>query len=1128
MHEQDHSYLDLSVLPELRNSILSPDAVVLFRKDLLGIIWANANGARLFGGRGVVDLLNAKLSEDQSIVRQLRNIVSQLHKNEPIKRGFRINQGAKSALLQFQIKRVELPENDFAFMVTNLADADDSRNENDLADMAVDALLGFADAAAILDDFGIPISASKEFSDLGPDDNTLFDLIKELRGEDDRLIKRPVPNYAGNIVAVGLARLSDDPSRNLIVLADTAERGENSDVEAKADSIEQSDKQFYYEDEDVAESELFEETYESANDDIPEKRFETEYYNIENTQESSEEEADDNANDEQSPIKITDQESLKQSILEKLNDSRLTELSETDEAEEQADFSDIDADDLISAIDQDASKTKPDNTETSQQEDDELPYVNSQNFLYVDEQDSVRFAWAIDQDGIFKSVSPELARTVGPNAADVVGRSWEDISTVFGIDNSGEIKKLLSKQDTWSSKTVLWPVQGTDMVVPVDLAALPSFDANRQFEGFRGFGIIRTVDAVVDPEATGMALVAATHFNTEESNLDDSSQGESDATLEENELEDEATLEKPTETFSSEEESDKEEASPESHDEPDIVLGTDTNVADDEGSPDNNQNEKTNIVNLVPRSSTSDENSLSEKENSAFKIIGERLKASLPGNKQNNQTEQPSNQHAHLDTSLMENLPVAILVYKTDELLFANQRMLNVSGYETLEELANAGGVDAILNPDVEDINTEARRQYLATKDGKRLPIDPVLHTVPWLGEKALLLSFDTNEEIVLDEPVALQITTSSEIQNILDTASDGIILMENDRKIISINASAEALFGVSYNEAAGNEFETLFAPESQTIVSEYIEALIAPGVESLLNDGRDVIAQETNGGLIPIFLTVSKMEASNKLCAVIRDMTSWKKVEEELIKSRRDAEQISEQKTDFLAHVSHEIRTPLNAIIGFSDVMISEKFGPIDNDRYREYLRDINRSGTHVLELVNDLLDLSKIEAGKLELSFEAVELNQVVAETVALLQPQANSNRIIIRTSLSRAVPKVVADTRSIRQIILNLVSNAIKFSPPNSQVIVSTIYENNGEVAMRVRDTGHGMSKTEIEEALKPFHQLHHVSERAGEGTGLGLPLTKALVEANRALFDIESEPGQGTIAHVQFPTQRVLTD
>jgi signal transduction histidine kinase len=300
------------------------------------------------------------------------------------------------------------------------------------------------------------------------------------------------------------------------------------------------------------------------------------------------------------------------------------------------------------------------------------------------------------------------------------------------------------------------------------------------------------------------------------------------------------------------------------------------------------------------------------------------------------------------------------------------------------------------------------------------------------------------------------------------------------------------------------------------------------PGVAGLINNGREVIGLHAKGGLIPLFVTLGRMGNEEKFCAVLRDMTPWKKAEEELVSARRAAETASEQKSDFLARVSHEIRTPLNAIIGFSDVMIEERFGPIGNERYRGYLRDINRSGVHVLDLINDLLDISKIEAGKMELSYEAVDLNQLVAETVALLQPQANGERIIIRTSLSRAVPRVVADARSIRQIILNLVSNAIKFTPANGQVIISTVYEGNGEVVMRVRDTGRGMSDREIEQAMKPFHQINVMDEKRGQGTGLGLPLTKALVEANRAYFDLESTPGEGTIAHVHFPTQRVLAD
>src|SRR5262249_39917314 len=198
------------------------------------------------------------------------------------------------------------------------------------------------------------------------------------------------------------------------------------------------------------------------------------------------------------------------------------------------------------------------------------------------------------------------------------------------------------------------------------------------------------------------------------------------------------------------------------------------------------------------------------------------------------------------------------------------------------------------------------------------------------------------------------------------------------------------------------------------------------------------------------------------------------KKSEQELVNAKHEAEKASSAKSDFLAKVSHEIRTPLNAIIGFSEVMIEERFGPIANERYREYLRDIHTSGGHLLSLINDLLDLSKIEARKLELNFAAVALNDIVQQCVAIMQPQANRERVIIRTSLPLSLPQVVADARSLRQIVLNLLSNSVKFTGAGGQVIVSTAFNDQGEVVLRVRDTGIGMSEKDIVTALEPFRQ------------------------------------------------------
>jgi len=269
-------------------------------------------------------------------------------------------------------------------------------------------------------------------------------------------------------------------------------------------------------------------------------------------------------------------------------------------------------------------------------------------------------------------------------------------------------------------------------------------------------------------------------------------------------------------------------------------------------------------------------------------------------------------------------------------------------------------------------------------------------------------------------------------------------------------------------------------------------------------------------------------IDAGGRFCAVLRDITHFKRIEAELLAAKHAAERASQQKSEFLARVSHEIRTPLNAIIGFAEVMSEERYGPVANERYREYLRDIRTSGEHVVSLVNDLLDISKIEAGKLDLTFAAVSLNDMVRESIGLMQPQANRARVVLRSSLSREVPNIVADERTLRQIVLNLLSNSVKFTGPGGQVIASTSLTEKGEALLRVRDTGEGMSEEELKRAMEPFRQLATASIGGPAGTGLGLPLTKALVEANRAALSIKSARGEGTVVTVTIPATRVLSE
>lgn len=489
--------------------------------------------------------------------------------------------------------------------------------------------------------------------------------------------------------------------------------------------------------------------------------------------------------------------------------------------------------------------------------------------------------------------------------------------------------------------------------------------------------------------------------------------------------------------------------------------------------------------------------------------------------------------------AIIDRLPAGILIHRGEEALFTNRSMLDLLGYRDLAEFQDAGGLSNLFRSRpgaLSRIDPETASALTVTSaSGEALAVEIKLTTIVWGGLPASLMQI---RKLPDADPAsrlrALELDLRSrearlrEQSAILDTATDGVIVIDDLGRILSLNRSAEALFGYDQNEVTGEPLTLLLATESHIAALDYLEGLRQNGVASLLNDGREVLGRVRQGGVIPLFMTLGRVSdgPERKFCAVLRDITAFKKAEGELLAAKRAAEHASAQKSDFLAKISHEVRTPLNAIIGFAEVMLEERFGPVANERYRDYLSDIHASGQHVISLVNDLLDLAKIEAGRMELSFSSVKLNELVTACVALMQPHAVRDRIVMRTSFSPKLPPVVADERSLRQIVLNLLSNAVKFTDAGGQVIVSTALTDRGEVVLRVRDTGIGMTDTEIEAALEPFRQLS--TSRKGGGTGLGLPLTKALVEANRGALQIASTKDEGTLVEVVFPPTRVLAE
>ncbi len=683
----------------------------------------------------------------------------------------------------------------------------------------------------------------------------------------------------------------------------------------------------------------------------------------------------------------------------------------------------------------------------------------------VNKEQQPDFTWKMDARSRLIEISAGIDDLIGISHKDLLGRTWVNISDLYGIDFDGTIDSLIDARRAWR-ETVLWPTrQGSVLgAVKIEFTAEPVKTKSGKFAGYLGTG--RAVDLAPDDEP-------APSFDNGNDNDNDQPPSDSELTPEEKQA---------------------------FHD-----LGHEL---------------------TRPDSQTAD------------------FSAPSP--------QQPASAGYDLITALeiaLDEAPLSYLVHRNFHILYANKAAAALFGFDNAEALINDPNLlnlfpaervnlfdwQTRFDDEVAGIGKADRTLKLT---GKRLDNSEVRMTssvapIPMEDGFAVQMILD---EVAPETPAPVSNELSearsreAELRTILDTATDGIATLDEEGKIVSLNKSAEAIFGRNQSDVQGRKFTDLLTENSSIAVEDYLSGLNDNSLATIFNDGREVVAVENKGGHIPLFLTIGKMPDGNpsRFCAVLRDITQWKKAEENLKQAIEVAERASTQKSEFLAKISHELRTPLNSIIGFSEVMAQEQFGALKNDRYRGYVNDIHSSGKHLLSLINDLLDLSKVEAGKLELKFSAVDLNEIILKSVSSMQNDAKRERIVIRNSLNADLPNVVADERSCRQIILNLLSNAIKFTKGGGQVIVSSSLEKTGEVKISVRDTGIGMSKTDIKHALEPFRQITTSSTGTSVGTGLGLPLTKALTEANRARFTIESKPKSGTLVEITFPTARVLAE
>jgi two-component system cell cycle sensor histidine kinase PleC len=256
---------------------------------------------------------------------------------------------------------------------------------------------------------------------------------------------------------------------------------------------------------------------------------------------------------------------------------------------------------------------------------------------------------------------------------------------------------------------------------------------------------------------------------------------------------------------------------------------------------------------------------------------------------------------------------------------------------------------------------------------------------------------------------------------------------------------------------------------------------------------------------------------------ALIAELEQEKATSDE---ARRRAESANVAKSRFLATMSHELRTPLNAILGFSEVMKAELLGPLKNPTYKEYAANVHYSGSHLLHLINEILDISRIEAGRYDLNEEPIRLVDVAEDCHRLLKLRAESKNLTIELDLDQTLPMVWADERAMRQICLNLLSNALKFTPKGGRITLSVYRDDGGGQTLSIRDTGPGIPREEIPRIMQAFGQGSLAHENAEGGTGLGLPIVKSLVELHEGIFELRSELRKGTEVLVTLPRQRVM--
>ncbi len=363
--------------------------------------------------------------------------------------------------------------------------------------------------------------------------------------------------------------------------------------------------------------------------------------------------------------------------------------------------------------------------------------------------------------------------------------------------------------------------------------------------------------------------------------------------------------------------------------------------------------------------------------------------------------------------------------------------------------------------------------------------------------------------------------------ENIVATVREPLVVLDGDLRILLASRSFYRIFGVAPEETEGELLYRIGGGQWDIPALRYLLERII--LENTTVDDFEVAHDFPNIGHRIMLLNARRMYEQRKntpaILLAMEDVTERRQAEQ-AVRKAREAELANHAKTAFLANISHELRTPLNAILGFSEIMSSQLLGPLGHDRYREYVEHIHAGGHHLLHIVNDLLDVSKLEAGEIDLEEEEVDVARAIQDSVHLVEEQARRAGVEIRTDIAGPAPSLRVDGRKLKQIVINLLSNAVKFSASGGQVLVQAGLDRSGAFDISVRDRGIGIRPEDLPKVLAPFGQVRDAMAARLEGTGLGLPLAKALCELLGGTFDIDSKAGVGTKVSIRFPEERVV--